>query len=79
MIDRLVQVFADTLRIDASQISDETSPDNTPQWDSLATVKLAVAISAAFSIKLSNADVVAMRNVGLVRTILQRKGAVVDG
>jgi len=79
MIDRLVQVFADTLRIDAAQISDETSPDNTPQWDSLATVRLAVAISEAFSIKLSNAEVVAMRNFGLVRTILQRKGVVADG
>jgi acyl carrier protein len=79
MTDRLVQVFADTLRIDAAQISDETSPDNTPQWDSLATVKLAVAISAAFSIKLSNAEVVAMRNFGLVRTILQRKGVPAEG
>jgi acyl carrier protein len=79
MIDRLVQVFADTLRIDAAQVSDETSPDNTPQWDSLATVKLAVAISGAFSIKLSNAEVVAMRNFGLIRTILQRKGVLADG
>ena len=74
MIDKLVQVFVDTLRIDATRISDETSPDNTPQWDSLATVKLAIAISEAFSTKLSNSDVMAMRSVGLIRTMLQRKG-----
>ena len=79
MIDRLVQVFADTLRIDAAQVSDETSPENTPQWDSLATVRLAVAISGAFSIKLSNAEVVAMRNFGHIRTILQSKGVVANG
>lgn len=79
MIDRLVQVFADTLRIDATQVSDETSPENTPQWDSLATVRLAVAISEAFSTKLSNAEVVAMRNFGLIRSMLQSKGVVANG
>ena len=79
MIDRLVQVFADTLRIDVTQVSDETSPENTPQWDSLATVRLAVAISEAFSTKLSNAEVVAMRNFGLIRSMLQSKGVVANG
>lgn len=79
MIDRLVQVFADTLRIDATQVSDETSPENTPQWDSLATVRLAVAISEAFSTKLSNAEVVAMRNFGFIRSMLQSKGVVANG
>ena len=74
MIDKLVQVLVDTLRINETQISDETSPDNTPQWDSLATVKLAIAISEAFSTKLSNSDVMAMRSVGLIRTMLQQKG-----
>lgn len=74
MIDKLVQVFVDTLRIDATRISDETSPDNTPQWDSLATVKLAIAISEAFATKLSNSDVMAMRSVGLIRTMLRGKG-----
>lgn len=79
MIDKLLQVFADTLRIDATQVSDETSPENTPQWDSLATVRLAVAISEAFSIKLSNAEVVAMRNFGLIRSMLQSKGVMANG
>ena len=79
MIDKLLQVFADTLRIDATQVSDETSPENTPQWDSLATVRLAVAISEAFSTKLSNAEVVAMRNFGLIRSMLQSKGVVANG
>jgi acyl carrier protein len=78
MIDKLVQVFVDTLRIDATQISDETSPDNTPQWDSLATVKLAIAISETFSTKLSNPDVMGMRSVGLVRAMLRRKGVMPD-
>jgi acyl carrier protein len=74
MTDKLVQVFVDTLHIDATQISDEASPDNTLQWDSLATVRLAIAISEAFSIKLSNADVMEMLSVGLIRTMLRRKG-----
>ena len=78
MIDKLAQVFVDTLRIDATQISDETSPDNTPQWDSLATVKLAIAISETFSTKLNNSDVMGMRSVGLIRTMLRRKGVMPD-
>lgn len=74
MNDKVVQIFAETLHVDPSRISDATSPDNTPQWNSLTTLKLAMAISEAFSVKLTNAEVLSMRNVGLVRSVLRRKG-----
>jgi len=74
MPGRVAQVFGEILKIDPSRISDETAPDNTPQWDSLATMRLVVAVQDAFSVQLSITEIMAMRTVGLVRSILRRKG-----
>lgn len=71
---RITRIFAECLGLDPSQISDETSPDNTPQWDSLNSLKLVVAIQDAFSIELTFGEIMAMRDVGLVRSILRKKG-----
>jgi len=38
---------------------------------------LAVAINEAFSVELSNSEIMAMRNVGLVRAVLRRRGVAV--
>ena len=44
MNDPLVQVFAEVLEIDAAELNDDSSPDNVKEWDSLAAMKLVVAI-----------------------------------
>jgi acyl carrier protein len=73
-MDRVVEVFASTLKLDRAAISDETAPDNTPEWDSVAAMDLALAIQDEFTVKLSTRDILAMRTVGLVRKVLRSKG-----
>jgi len=73
-MDRVAEVFASTLKIGKDLISDETAPDNTPQWDSLAAMDLAMAIQDEFGVKLTTRDIMAMRSVGLVRKVLRAKG-----
>lgn len=74
MTDLVAQIFATTLNLDPAGLTDETSPENTPQWDSLATLKLAVAIQDAYAIELTASEIIAMRNIGLVRSLLREKG-----
>jgi acyl carrier protein len=74
MTMRVAKVFAEVLGISAEQITDETSPDNTPQWDSMAAMNLVVVIEDEFDVRFSTAEIVSMRNVGIVRKVLQAKG-----
>jgi acyl carrier protein len=74
MTDLVVQIVAATLNIDPDHVTDETSPENTPQWSSLAGLKMAVAIQEAYAVELTPAEIVKMRNVGLVRSLLRSKG-----
>ena len=74
MSARIAKVFSDVLGIAPEQINDDTSPDNTPQWDSLAAMSLVVAIEDEFDVRLSTAEIISMRNVAIVRKVLTVKG-----
>jgi acyl carrier protein len=72
--DRLAQVFALVLKVPAEQLSDDTSPDDTPSWDSLAAMELVSQIEATFGVELSTREIMKMRSLGLARTLLRGKG-----
>jgi acyl carrier protein len=69
------EIFASVLRIPADSISDETSPENTPRWDSLQSINLVLALEEEFGVALGTRDIVEMKNVGFVKAVLRRKGA----
>jgi acyl carrier protein len=76
MTDRVRKVFADVLGISPGVITDETSPDNTSQWDSMAAMSLVVAIEDEFDVRLSTAEIVSMRSIAIVKKVLTAKGVV---
>jgi acyl carrier protein len=67
-------VFAETLGIPIEGISDETAPENTPEWDSLKAMDLVVALEGAFDVRFSTKEIISMRKIGLVRKVLAAKG-----
>ena len=69
------EIFASVPRIPAHSISDETSPENTPRWDSLQSINLVLAMEEEFGVALGTRDIAEMKNVGLVKAVLRRKGA----
>ena len=73
---RVSKVFAEVLGLSPDVITDDTSPDNTPQWDSMAAMNLVVAIEDEFDVRLSTAEIVSMRNVAIVKKVLTSKGVV---
>lgn len=75
MSDRLIQLFADVLEVDPSMLSDESSPDDIEEWDSLAAMHLVAAIEENFGIQLSTKEIMRMNTLKLAREILRNKGA----
>jgi acyl carrier protein len=73
MADPLVEIFAEVLEIDPAELNDNSSPDNVKKWDSLAAMKLVVAIEENFKIKLSTREIMQMSTIGLARKTLQSK------
>lgn len=74
MSNRIEQAFSEVLGVPVEKINDATTPENTPEWDSLQAMNLVVAIEEAFGVKLSTREIVSMRSVGLVRKVLRSKG-----
>ena len=68
------EIFASILGVPVESINDETSPENTAQWDSLSALKLALALEQAFQVRFSTKEMLSMRTVGLVRKVLRGKG-----
>ena len=71
---RVATVFAEVLDIPVESITDETSPENTPQWDSLQSMNLVLALEGAFNLRLSTKEIISMRTIGIVRKVLRSKG-----
>ncbi|HTL24189.1 MAG TPA: acyl carrier protein [Mycobacteriales bacterium] len=74
MSDRLIEVFAEGLHLDASALNDETSPQNTSQWDSLAAMTLVMLLEDSFDVRLSTREIMKMNSIGAARSVLQSKG-----
>jgi acyl carrier protein len=72
--DRLAQVFAVVLKLPAEALSDDTAPENTPSWDSLAAMELVSQIEETFGVQLSTREIMKMRSLGLARALLRGKG-----
>lgn len=74
MSDPLYQLFSEGLDIEIDRLDDDTSPDNTTEWDSLASINLVALIEEQFEVELSTRDIMKMQTIGLARSVLQTKG-----
>ncbi len=74
MVDPLISLFSDGLGLDPDALSEETSPDNTSEWDSLAAITLVELIEAEFDVRLGAREIMKMQTIGLARQVLRGKG-----
>lgn len=77
MSDKLIDLFADELDVEPSELSDESSPDTVENWDSLAAVRLVAAIESEFDVRLSTKEMMKMRSIGIARLVLREKNVTV--
>jgi acyl carrier protein len=76
MLDkRLVDSLSRAFKIDPAGITLETSPANTPTWDSFAHLKLVFEIEDAFDVRLSSEEIPQVTSVARLQEILQKHHA----
>lgn len=73
-MDRLIEVFSEGLGVESSALSDDSSPQNTKEWDSLAAMNLVTLIEDTFDVRLKTKDIMRMQTIGIAREVLQQKG-----
>ena len=71
---RILDVFREIFDNEELEIHDATTALDIPGWDSLAQVKLIIALEEAFEIKFSTHEIVAMTCVGDLEKSLYTKG-----
>lgn len=74
MANRLIEVFSDVLGVEPGHLNDESSPANTPSWDSMSNIMLITEIEALFGVELSTSDIESMGSIGRARAVLRRLG-----
>lgn len=71
---RLQQIFREAFDNDKLALADSLSAETTPQWDSLAHVKLIVGCEEEFGVKFTIEETVESTSVGKLKAVLAAKG-----
>lgn len=75
IIKKVQEIFRDIFEDENLVIQDSTSADDIEDWDSLANVKLIVAIEQEFGIRIALGEIDEMKSVGeLIGLIKKREG-----
>ena len=72
---RLQEIFRDVFDDESLAISRTTYAGDIPDWDSLAQISLVVSIEKEFGITLSLEDMAALKDVGDMLDLIERKVA----
>ena len=70
----LYTVVASTLKIDPSELNEQSNAKNTANWDSLRHIELMMSIESVFGVRFTLAEIAGMRNLGDMRALLKSKG-----
>lgn len=65
--DRIKAVFAAVFGIDADGLTDDDSPSTLEAWDSVAHIRLVMALEAEFDIEFTPDEIGELVSVGAVR------------
>ncbi|MEK7185051.1 MAG: acyl carrier protein [Patescibacteria group bacterium] len=72
MKEKLYDILSRVLEIDRRNIDDRMSPDNTPSWDSFNAIMLIVELEKAAGSRFKTSDLMAVKNVGDIKSLLNR-------
>lgn len=72
-VDRLSVIVAGVLRVNRGDITDGLDMEETGTWDSLSHMELIAAIEDEFGIELTADEIISMRSVGAIKTVLRQK------
>lgn len=67
------EIIADILDIDEDQISNNFSPENCDNWDSMNNLRMITALEKAFKIKFSMEEISSMTNMEAISAMISQK------
>ncbi|KGR86915.1 acyl carrier protein [Lysinibacillus boronitolerans] len=71
-VEKLQQIFAQSLEIDAIHVVDELTYNSIPEWDSVAHMALVAEIEDQFDVMLDTDDVLDMSSFAKAKEILAK-------
>jgi acyl carrier protein len=71
----LRKTVSSVLQVSESDISDESSPETLPGWDSVMHLNLVMAVEEAFGVEFTPEEMLEMKSVGMIRAMVERKQA----
>lgn len=71
--DKLLELIEDILRVPRAEITESLDMEETGTWDSLSHMQLIAALEEEFGLELDADEIVAMRSVGSIKTVLRGK------
>ena len=71
---RLEEVFREVFDNDALVLTDDTTAQDIPGWDSVAHINLMFSIEQAFGVRFSGNQLAEFKNIGELKTFLMSKG-----
>ncbi|WP_397383916.1 acyl carrier protein [Prosthecobacter sp.] len=72
---KLRRVFSQVLGLSEETVDDATAPDNTAQWDSLAHLRLVMAVEEEFGITIPAEQIMDMISFKIARLMVEEQAA----
>jgi acyl carrier protein len=70
---RLIETVSRTFDLDPSRVSAETSPGNTPAWDSVGHLNLILELEEVFQIRFSSEEIPEVNSVERLQQAITRR------
>ena len=72
MNEKLRAIVAEALELDPVLITEKTSVENQPKWDSLRHMNLIFAVEDAFGIRFDDADLPKLTSIAAIERVLAK-------
>ena len=72
-VEKVLDLMASVFHLPVSELSLESTPDNTPQWDSLSHLTLITKLEEHYRISISHEDAVQLLSVADIDKYLNTK------
>jgi acyl carrier protein len=73
LLENLLRIIADILQLDHNLIRLDTSPENTPEWDSFAHLAIVTAVEVEYGISFDFEEMFEVNSVSTLLDILAVK------
>ena len=74
MAERLEEVIGSVLNVPVEALSDDSSTENTQNWDSLRQLSILLALESAYGISITTDEAVDMNSISAIKAVLKRHG-----